>query len=187
MTKYRLVIIFIGILCLTACQGTDLSEYYGNLIDTPGGLSLTKEEHSYGWGESNCYICHTPNNFHQSQEERSTQFDMQQVRDRVAVEGLNSCSTCHGSNGVASESSAAISYEYYGDLLETPSGLILEKSEHRFGWGENNCYACHRGDLIHQPLPQRSGKFEMEAIAAIARENGLTICAGCHGNNGVSD
>ncbi len=76
--------------------------------------------------------------------------------------------------------------EYYGTLTESPSGLVLERSEHAYGWGRANCWECHALENIHLPLPERPANLDMDAIRAIVDEEGLSSCVRCHGANGVN-
>lgn len=73
-------------------------EDYGDLLNSPSGLTLTQEEHQSGWGKSTCNTCHIFNNIHISLSESG--YDMAAVRDSVSTDGLSSCATCHGGNGV---------------------------------------------------------------------------------------
>lgn len=74
--------------------------------------------------------------------------------------------------------------EDYGNLLDTPGGLILNEEKHRVGWGEPNCTICHDLGNIH--LVNRTGlDIDIEEIHNDAIEEGISICAECHGNNGV--
>ena len=88
------------VLILSMCQEQNSSEYYGTLESTPSGLVLVQSTHAFGWSRSDCFACHVPTNFHQDRPERPASLDIEASREIVAVEGLASCSDCHGTNGV---------------------------------------------------------------------------------------
>lgn len=74
--------------------------------------------------------------------------------------------------------------ENYGNLLATTGGLVLNQSKHESGWGKSNCNLCHNFNNIH--LVDRTGTaIDMAAIRTLVYDNGLSICATCHGTNGV--
>lgn len=80
-----------------------------------------------------------------------------------------------------------VTNEYYGDLTLTPSGLILEASEHALGWQRADCSSCHVIDNFHQDRQDRLGTFDMEQIRQVVTTLGETSCVLCHGNNGVEN
>ena len=87
-------------LFLLSCSSTDTQgENYGDIMASPTGLTLTAHEHKQGWGESNCNICHNTSNIHLV-DRSDTGINMAAIREQVTTEGLASCSTCHGTNGV---------------------------------------------------------------------------------------
>ena len=77
--------------------------------------------------------------------------------------------------------------ENYGNILASPSGLVLVQSEHQTGWGRADCYACHNVNNIHQI--NRTGLPDDEAdlagVRAIVQNQGEASCMMCHGTNGV--
>lgn len=73
--------------------------------------------------------------------------------------------------------------ENYGNLLESPEGLILTQEEHTTGWGHAECTTCHNLENIH--LVDRTGlSLDIEAIHDQALEEGISSCSSCHGSNG---
>ena len=93
------------LLHLSACgNSATTSEDYGDLMASPSGLTLVESEHVYGWGKSDCTLCHHLNNIHLNQSasgyNESGLVYMPDVRDIVSSDGISSCSTCHGTNGV---------------------------------------------------------------------------------------
>ncbi|MBI2091625.1 MAG: hypothetical protein HYT75_01340 [Deltaproteobacteria bacterium] len=87
-----------GVLLSSCGAETTTGEDYGDLLQSPSGLVLTQSEHQYGWGKSDCTLCHNLNNIHISESEAG--FDMAAVRQQVEDEGISACATCHGTNGV---------------------------------------------------------------------------------------
>lgn len=73
--------------------------------------------------------------------------------------------------------------ENFGDILASPSGLVLTQSEHSIGWGQANCTACHNLENIH--LVDRTGVTHIVAVHNQAIAEGIAGCAACHGTNGV--
>ena len=63
------------------------------------GLVITPDEHPDGWGEHECWACHASEALHR--RGCSGGVDLVMVREQVDDEGLDSCSDCHGDNGVA--------------------------------------------------------------------------------------
>lgn len=73
--------------------------------------------------------------------------------------------------------------EDYGNLLESPEGLVLTEEEHTAGWGHAECDTCHNLDNIH--LVNRTDiSLDIEAIHDQALEEGISSCSSCHGSNG---
>lgn len=99
--------VYIGIIALTAgviaaCGSTEdplTGENYGNLLATPGGLTLDASKHDIGWTNPNCNTCHNFNNIHLT-DRTGTNIDMKAIQDETFSEGLSSCAKCHGTNGV---------------------------------------------------------------------------------------
>lgn len=74
--------------------------------------------------------------------------------------------------------------EDYGNILESPEGLILTEEEHPGGWGRADCNTCHNLDNIH--LENRTDiSIDIEAIHDQALEEGNSGCPDCHGANGI--
>lgn len=74
--------------------------------------------------------------------------------------------------------------ESYGNILDTPEGLILIEGEHEIGWGRSECTICHNLDNIH--LVNRSTlPIDVDAIHDQTIEDGEPGCPACHGDNGV--
>lgn len=101
-TTRRLLMTAIFGTLAAACGSTMdplLGENYGNLLATSGGLVLDQSKHESGWGKSSCNLCHNFNNIHLT-DNTGTGIDMAAVRTIVYTDGLSSCATCHGTNGV---------------------------------------------------------------------------------------
>jgi hypothetical protein len=77
--------------------------------------------------------------------------------------------------------------EDYGNLLDSPGGLLVLQQEHPSGWGRPDCFLCHQGLNIHNV--NRTGLpdsvVDLEEVRAIVATQGESSCAQCHGDNGV--
>jgi hypothetical protein len=75
--------------------------------------------------------------------------------------------------------------EDYGNLFNSPAGLILVEEEHPTGWGRPDCFSCHSVGNIH--IINRTGiaDLDLAAVRAVVQSEGLASCPQCHGNNGV--
>lgn len=77
--------------------------------------------------------------------------------------------------------------EDYGNLLESPGGLLVLEEEHPDGWGRPDCFVCHENRNIHNV--NRTGLpddvIDLPNVRAIVATQGEASCALCHGDNGV--
>ncbi len=73
--------------------------------------------------------------------------------------------------------------EDYGDLVNSPGGLVLDQSKHEFGWQKSGCSLCHNLNNIH--LNDDVEGFDMPAVRELVAEQGISVCHECHGTNGV--
>lgn len=95
------IILIILAMILLAC-GTDNTlggEDHGNLATSDEGITLTQDEHPIGWGEADCFFCHNMENIHQT-DRTGTGLNLEGIRELTQDEGLASCATCHGTNGL---------------------------------------------------------------------------------------
>ncbi len=90
--------------------------------------------------------------------------------------------------------------ENYGNLYDSPAGLILVRDEHPTGWTRPDCFTCHEIRSIHTVnrtgLPDcPSGTppptpvlqcLDLAAVRAIVQHQGEASCPQCHGDNGVA-
>ena len=78
--------------------------------------------------------------------------------------------------------------ENYGNILASPSGLVLVADEHPTGWMRSDCFGCHNVNNIHRV--NRTGLPDDEAdlagVRAIVESGGEKSCTMCHGSNGVT-
>ena len=88
-------------LFLVSCGGSVLNEgeNFGNLLDSPEGLTLTEGEHIGGWGRADCTMCHNLENIHLV-DRTGGLVDVDAVHDQAIDEGEDGCAACHGTNGV---------------------------------------------------------------------------------------
>jgi hypothetical protein len=79
--------------------------------------------------------------------------------------------------------------EDYGNLLESPGGLIVLQEEHPHGWGRSDCFLCHQ--IRNSHTVNRTGLpddvVDLEGVRAIIQNQGEQSCPLCHGDNGVTE
>ena len=98
-----------------------------------------------------------------------------------------------GSDG--SESSAD-----YGNILNSPAGLVLVEEEHPTGWMRPECFTCHEIRDMHTenrtglpacppvsppPATPAPGCIDLSSIQQTIQQQGESACTQCHGPNGV--
>ncbi len=81
---------------------------------------------------------------------------------------------------------AGVTSENYGDLLASPEGLVLVRSEHPTGWGRPDCFSCHEIRNIHTVNRTSLPDLDLEEVRTIVLNQGAASCGLCHGNNGVA-
>jgi len=101
----RRTVIGAGVLLVLAGCGNDgpvTSEDYGNLLASPAGLVVVREEHPTGWTRPDCFACHEIRNIHTVNRTGlpDDEADLAGVRAIVSNQGQASCMLCHGTNGV---------------------------------------------------------------------------------------
>lgn len=96
--RIALYIASLALFLMAGCGTVDTTgENYGDLLLSPAGLEITEAEHPDGWGRADCTVCHNFYNIHLG---TVAGIDMAAVRQTVEDDGLSSCVTCHGTNGV---------------------------------------------------------------------------------------
>lgn len=70
----------------------------GSIFDSEEGLVITQAEHPDGWGRAQCSSCHALDAIHQLGCTPNIHYG--QLHERIALEGYDACSSCHGDNGV---------------------------------------------------------------------------------------
>lgn len=93
---------FLAALVLVAACGSYggiSGENYGDIAAGDSGITLTQAEHQVGWGKTNCFECHMTENMHQT-DRTGTGLNLEAIQDMTREQGLSSCPTCHGTNGV---------------------------------------------------------------------------------------
>ncbi len=85
----------------TGCEPLAMNcDDLSGMLDGPGGLTVTEEEHGVGWGRSTCFSCHSVERMHVMNCTGQEEVDLVQIRTLVAEEEEASCARCHGENGV---------------------------------------------------------------------------------------
>ncbi len=90
------------LVALAACDDEPCPR--GSMLDSADGLVVTLEEHPTGWGLGDCFECHHKATIHRLG--CAPEVDFVALRAVVDVGGLESCSSCHGDNGVAEDPDA---------------------------------------------------------------------------------
>jgi hypothetical protein len=85
--------------------------------------------------------------------------------------------------------------ENYGNLLDSPGGLLVLEIEHPTGFGRPDCFTCHEVRNSHienrtglancQDVPDGTACIDLDEIQAIIKSGGEQSCMQCHGDNGV--
>lgn len=70
----------------------------GSMLESDGALLVTESEHPTGWGEAACADCHALEALHRSG--CTPEVDTLALTEMIEEEGLESCASCHGDNGV---------------------------------------------------------------------------------------
>jgi hypothetical protein len=86
---------------LSAC-GEDnnvTGEDHGNIAASESGVILMQDEHEIGWGKTTCFDCRNSENIHQT-DRTGTGLNLEAIEELTKDGGLDSCATCHGTNGV---------------------------------------------------------------------------------------
>lgn len=97
----RIVLILPVLVFVLSCGGATLNEGedFGNILNSPEGLTLTEGEHVGGWGRADCTMCHNLENVHLV-DRTGGLVDIDAVYERAIDEGEAGCAACHGTNGV---------------------------------------------------------------------------------------
>jgi len=108
-----LVFALLWTLILAGCgnNGSEESDDYGDILNSPAGLVLVEEEHTAGWGRPDCFLCHEIRNMHvvnrtglpncdDVDPALETCLDLGEIQSIIRNGGEQSCALCHGDNGV---------------------------------------------------------------------------------------
>lgn len=85
---------------LLGCTDPDPCAGKRDLVASPAGLKLTRVEHGIGWGQAECFRCHTVFRIHLETCVEQSQVDVGAIDVQVDEEDPASCAPCHGANGV---------------------------------------------------------------------------------------
>lgn len=75
----------------------------------------------------------------------------------------------------------------FGNILNSPEGIILTEEDHPDGWMREDCYTCHPLAVIHQEDRSGTGLLPIEDIQEFVLAEGLASCPICHGFNGIEE
>jgi hypothetical protein len=96
MKMFIRLILTTAIFGVTACEADRQYEDYK--IESIADLILSETTHPHGFGKTECFVCHLPQNIHQVDRLNAPSFPS--AASEVAKNGLASCRGCHGTNGV---------------------------------------------------------------------------------------
>ncbi len=98
VARHVLVSLGLAVLGLSCASLTPCEDLEVPIGQSEEGLVVTPSEHADGWGRDDCAACHVLAVVHQ--RECTTGVDYLELETLVRTEGYDSCSDCHGSNGV---------------------------------------------------------------------------------------
>ena len=73
----------------------------------------------------------------------------------------------------------------YGNILNSPEGLVLVEEEHQTGWTRPDCFTCHPVQTMHTVNRTGIPDLDLNEIQTLIKNEGLAACVQCHGRNGV--
>ena len=88
---------FIFIFILVSC-GKERRQFEVYQINSVSDIILTESNHPHGHGQSQCFECHVVDNIHQDNQSGAATIDL--ARELTRTQGITSCKTCHGGNGL---------------------------------------------------------------------------------------
>ncbi len=99
---FKFTFLIISIVGIGSCGGAGGDyENYGDIYkENNNSFVITERTHPNGWGNFECYLCHNENNIHMVDRIESMNIDLESIKAVVGANGLSSCKTCHGTNGV---------------------------------------------------------------------------------------
>lgn len=71
----------------------------GSMSASDEGLVVVESEHPDGWGRAECQSCHALDALHRRACTPSV--DMEALREEIDAAGYETCTDCHGDNGVS--------------------------------------------------------------------------------------
>jgi len=106
LTRVRplaLTLTVLGLLLFSCGQKNDFSEDMARsqCPECATAPWLTEENHGdygEGWGHASCFVCHPLIKLHV--QTWNPYLDLELIRAIVKRDGLDSCATCHGNNGI---------------------------------------------------------------------------------------
>ena len=75
----------------------------------------------------------------------------------------------------------------FGNILDSPEGIILTEENHPDGWMREDCFTCHPLEVIHQEDRSGTGSIPIDEIQEFVLMEGQASCPICHGFNGVPE
>lgn len=84
-------------LWMSACS-PDPCSTRGDMLESPGGLQVEPSEHGVGWGQPECFQCHSVATIHEDGCSSSS-MTAEDIRGMFDTADPTSCQMCHGDNG----------------------------------------------------------------------------------------
>lgn len=93
--KWSVMILFLFAMTSCGSNRRDFEEYQ---ITSTSDIVLNRENHPHGYGQRECFQCHVIDNIHRDNQSGASTLEL--ARELTRTQGISSCSTCHGSNGL---------------------------------------------------------------------------------------
>jgi len=78
--------------------GKNKRQFEEHHLPASGALILNEKNHPHGYAEAQCFYCHVKANIHRDNTTGSPLIET--ARELTEQQGILSCSTCHGANGL---------------------------------------------------------------------------------------
>jgi hypothetical protein len=94
---FRILAVLFLVSLIDGCANDKQYENYKMV--SPADLTLSQLNHPHGWAQTECFICHNPDNIHKVDRLHDPSFSSAQ--STVDQFGITRCYLCHGNNGVS--------------------------------------------------------------------------------------
>ncbi|MDQ7067940.1 MAG: hypothetical protein Q9M40_08185 [Sulfurimonas sp.] len=173
--------------------------YWVQAVDVNGSVVTRDKVTMYDGGDQNCIVCHAStsqyplaygtnpaNNIDSEVDYKTNILRIHDTKhgtglEQMASNGVVSCTSCHGMNGVVSSGQ-----KNYPTLTNAMHRVHVNQSEPNM-IGSQNCLTCHPGETIQKTFtgnivhPFTSLWRSEDGHGEWAENNGVTSCKLCHG------